>query len=90
MTSDTDFTDDDDEEEMEVDCRVHCRGKIHHATEALADIHASHLGADAYSYPCDHLCEWVSPDIKVGLTNKPHWHVASSPIPRRWRLGDRW
>lgn len=64
-------------------CQFDCKGKIHHATEASADEHAASLGGDAYSYECDCPSEWLDDTGKEGTG--PHWHVAGSPIPRKWR-----
>ena len=72
-------------EENAAECASFCLGKIHHATEASADDHVASLVADdcpgAYAYECEcDECEWDCGDGS-GL----HWHVASSPVPRRMR-----
>ena len=80
-----DSEDDRITEDLE-ECALRCRGKVHHATEESAEEHVSSLVADgydgAYAYECDHDCQsWDEDQNPYGR----HWHVASSPTPRKWR-----
>ncbi len=73
-------------EEDQAQCEYHCKGKIHHATVESAAEHVASLVTDGYpnahSYECDHDCQtWDENENPYGR----HWHVASSPIPRKWR-----
>ena len=67
--------------ECQAQCQYHCEGKIHHGTLDSANEHATDLGGDAYPYVCESEHEWWDGDTNSGL----HWHVASSPVPRKWR-----
>lgn len=60
------------EQELQ-DCFAQCLGKTHHQDEVSAREHVKELGGDAYYYDCE--CELEG----------QHFHVASSPVPRRWR-----
>lgn len=62
-----------------------CRGKIHHATEESAAEHVAGLGGEAYAYECDACNEWTDAAGDAFDNTGLHWHVASSPTPRKWR-----
>jgi|SRR5665213_276348 len=70
--------------EMKAMCQYECLGKIHHGIEESAADHVLSLGGSAHYYECNCECEWTD-DHTGADRNGPHWHVASSTIPRRMR-----
>jgi hypothetical protein len=74
-------------EENQSLCQYECKGKVHHTTVESAAEHVASLVdddyLDSYAYECDSRCEWSDGDY-FDRTGR-HWHVASSPVPRRMR-----
>ena len=72
-------------EENQSLCQYECKGKVHHATMESAAEHVASLGGEAYAYECDGCNEWTDAAGNSFDNTGPHWHVASSQIPRKWR-----
>jgi hypothetical protein len=78
------LTDDDDEV---FECFLHCNAKVHHTDKESAQEHAKELQEQgyvrAYVYNCDYECSFL--DVNGDVLEGAHFHVASSPIPRKQR-----
>jgi hypothetical protein len=80
------MTDDQELERLSDECLARCDAKAHHETEDAAREHVRSLQSDGYPDAYWYTCECpsfvtIDGEVRAG----PHFHVASSPVPRRWR-----